>query len=76
MPKFYIILGISASALLSCFIPRHDCRAAEGFIPQSSMVMCYLLDMLEARVALPMKLIQFISRAAASCIVPGSCMRV
>lgn len=30
------------------------------------MIMCYLLDILEAKVALPMKLIQFFSRAAAS----------
>lgn len=69
MPKFYAILGIFASALLSCFTPRHDCSAAEGFIPQSRMMMCYLLDTREARVALPMKKNQFISRAAASCIV-------
>lgn len=39
-----------------------------GFITQSSMMVCYLLEILEARVALPMKLIEFISRAA-SCIV-------
>lgn len=60
MPELGVILGISTSALLSCFTPRRDCRAAE----ESSIAMSYLLDTLEARTVIAYELIHLVSMAS------------